>query len=385
MSERRYDLDWLRVIAFGVLVFFHAAITFVPGGLPLIQNVETSLALQWFVDYSHQFRLGLLFLVSGAGIGYARRRRNTAEFIRERTQRLMLPFVVGMLLVVPPMVYTEKVFLGEFTGNFLSFYPQFFDFVTHGVYPSGNFSWHHFWFIAYLYLYCLFGIRVFDWLDREEIEGRLRFWADGAGLYWLLAPLIVVEILLRAWFPGFRDLIHDWASFFHWFLLLSAGYCFARHPMLLDSAMQLRWYSLLIALVSTAGFFAFFYDDGFSLDPDQPAIVPVYLTYCVVRMIMIWSTTLTLIGMAARFLRFGHPVLTYLNEAVYPLFILHLTCLTVLGYFVVQWSMGVWGKYLILTGSTFVIVMLSYHWLIRPFNLVRRLFGVKPRQIPPTG
>ena len=31
--ERRVDMDWLRVIAFGLLIFFHSAIIFIPGGV----------------------------------------------------------------------------------------------------------------------------------------------------------------------------------------------------------------------------------------------------------------------------------------------------------------------------------------------------------------
>ena len=48
MNERRYDLDWLRLIAFGVLIYFHAAIFFIAGGLPLIQNQALSPGLELF-------------------------------------------------------------------------------------------------------------------------------------------------------------------------------------------------------------------------------------------------------------------------------------------------------------------------------------------------
>jgi hypothetical protein len=65
INERRADLDWLRVIAFWLLIYFHAAIAFVPGGIPMIQNAEVSPVLQVMVGFLHEFRLALLFLISG--------------------------------------------------------------------------------------------------------------------------------------------------------------------------------------------------------------------------------------------------------------------------------------------------------------------------------
>lgn len=123
--SRRYDLDWLRVIAFTILIYFHAAIIFIPGGLPLIQNLETSPLLGLFVDFSHQFRLALLFLISGAGVGFAKRHRKDNEFIIERCRRLLIPLLVGIIFVVPPMVYAKKLFLGVVDSSFRGFYPTF--------------------------------------------------------------------------------------------------------------------------------------------------------------------------------------------------------------------------------------------------------------------
>ncbi len=64
IRTRRYDLDWLRLIAFGILIYFHTAIIFVPDGLPLVQNAESSEWMHRFVAFSSQFRLALLFMIS---------------------------------------------------------------------------------------------------------------------------------------------------------------------------------------------------------------------------------------------------------------------------------------------------------------------------------
>lgn len=170
INKRRYELDWLRVIAFGVLIYFHAAIFFVPFGQPLIQNEETSTMLEHFIHVSSQFRLALLFFISGVGVYFARRKLNERAFVEERSRRLLIPLGVGLLFVVPPMVYIEKVFLSKFEGSLLDFYPLVF---TTGVYPEGNLSWHHFWFIAYLYLFAcspsLHSGGSLIWMNPDEI------------------------------------------------------------------------------------------------------------------------------------------------------------------------------------------------------------------------
>ena len=253
INERRADLDWLRIIAFLLLIYFHAAIAFIPRGIPMIQNADSSLALQVMVGFLHEFRLALLFLISGVGVAFALRRRNRRQFMRNRAVRLLVPLVFGITVIVPPMIFLEKRFIGEFTGSFVEFYPAFY---TEGVYPNGHLSWHHYWFIVYLYLYCVLGSPIFSYFKRAVGRKQLEHWAQkisrGACLYLGIIPLAVVEILLRARFPGFPDLIHDWANFSHWFMIFVAGFLLASSKPLLDRTQKLRGRSLIMAMIASA-------------------------------------------------------------------------------------------------------------------------------------
>lgn len=378
ISSRRYDLDWLRLVAFGILIYFHTAILFIPGGLPLIQNKEISFVLTEFVEISSQFRLSLLFFISGVGVAFARRRRTTAEFVKERSQRLLIPLVVGIPLIVAPMVYTEKLFLGEYEGSIFSWYDSFF---TEGVYPSGNLSWHHFWFIAYLYLFCLIGLRLFPWLEKNN-EQRLKRWSSSLEGYWLflpILPIVVIELFLRPIFPGFRDLISDWASFSHWFVVFVCGYLVAHRESLLDSALKLRYLSLAGFVLSILFLYCVFGAIEFPVDMGDPYIAYKYMVYSCVKGLLIWSAILACLGFAGRYLRINSPALSYLSEAVYPLFIWHLLVIVVLGYWVVNWDIGLWTKFWLISNLTLALCLMIYHFAIRPFNFMRLIFGVKPK------
>lgn len=378
-KKRRYELDWLRVIAFGILIYFHAAIIFVPGGLPLIQNQDTSAIADLLVSISHQFRLSLLFLISGAGVGFAIQRRSPRSFIKERSGRLLIPLALGIFILIPITVYYERLHLNQFSGNFLLFYPQFF---IHGVYPTGNLSWHHFWFIAYLYLFCLIGLKLFYFLNSDggqTVLSRISQKLEGLGLYSFIVVLLMVEIPLRGIFPGFRDLIHDWASFSHWFLLFMVGFVIAKRQDLLDLICLYRNKSIALAIISTTILFYCFYHDGkLGLSGDENYLVIRYLVFCILRMTMVWSCLMSCLGLATHHLNFNHPILIYLNEAIYPLFILHLTITVIAGYYITPLDMGIWSKYILITSTTLVVGLFLFQYAIKPFNAMRLLFGMKP-------
>jgi peptidoglycan/LPS O-acetylase OafA/YrhL len=384
IASRRYDLDWLRVIAFAVLIFFHSAIVFIPNGIPNIHNSESSAALRWFVQISHHFRLALLFLISGIGVGFAFRRRSARDFITERTKRLLIPFAVAILTVVPPIVYFEKVFQGETSATFWEFYPTFF---TAGVYPQGNLSWHHMWFVFYLYLFCLIGLPLFKALNDGEAPriARLRSWGRSYGIFAFVVPLFLVEVALRALFPGgVPNLVTDWANFFHYFLIFLAGYVVSRDEEILHNVQRVRFVSLAVAIASTALLHSLFYRDfRVQLSIHDNDIVIKYLSYCFIRVTLVWSSILTCLGFASRYLNAPSRALRYLNESVYPLYILHLLAIVALAYYVVQWDVDLRLKYLSIVGGTFLIVLATYHLAIRPSNVLRLLFGVKSKEINP--
>src|SRR5688500_16034020 len=144
-TDRRHDLDWLRLIAIIILLFFHTGMLFNPWEWH-IKNQETSIGFTYWMAWLHYWRMPLLLFISGAGTYLALRKRTPSEYAGERFRKLIIPLTFGMFVIVPPQIYFEHV--GEYS-DYGSFYKTVFDFVP---YPAGNFSWHHLWFIAYLFV-----------------------------------------------------------------------------------------------------------------------------------------------------------------------------------------------------------------------------------------
>ncbi|MEO0367949.1 MAG: acyltransferase family protein, partial [Pseudomonadota bacterium] len=343
-------------------------------------NAQSSPFMSAAVFFSTQFRLGLLFFISGCGVFYALRHRTQIEFLRERSWRLLIPLAFGILVLVPPMVYLEKRYIGEIDACIWSFLSSL---LTNGAYPKGNLSWHHFWFIAYLYLFCLVGLRLFDWLRSSSGRNWLdrlarRVDARPSQIYLVIVPLLLIELVLRPFFPGFRNLIADWASFNHWFVLFICGFVVAARPVFLQTVEILRWRSLVLAAASSAILLSIFWDYAnmtLKLFPDGSIDVSRYIFFSSLRAINAWAWLLVCVGFAARYLNRPSKLISYLNKAVYPFFCLHLTVLVVLEFWILPLSWSIATKYLVLTTLAVMIILVCYEALKR-IRFVRPLIGL---------
>src|SRR5581483_6141925 len=161
-------------------------------------------------------------------------KRNTGSFIGLRFRRLFIPLLFGMRVVVPPQIYMERLSHG-FKGNYLDFYPTVF---TTGAYPKGNLSWHHLWFILYLFVYDIVFAPFFKWSMSERGKQKLSFFnalAKGKWIYLLMLPGTAVFTSMNIRFPETHDLIHDYCYLLYLLIFLLTGFMCLNFPTLLNS------------------------------------------------------------------------------------------------------------------------------------------------------
>jgi glucan biosynthesis protein C len=371
-NPRRLDLDWLRVLAFGLLILFHSGMPFVSWGWHM-KNAEHSARLEIFMDFLHSWRLPLLFIVSGAAARLALGNRSAGAFALERLRRLGLPLVFGTLVIVPPQVYLERVRSGAFDGSYFAFYPHFFE----GLYPAGNFSWHHLWYVAYVLVYSLVSLPLLVVLRR----GRGQKWLartteflarPGALLLLMPLPLVIILALARDW-PETNRLFDDWYNLTISLMLFLYGYLIYSSEALLAAIERQRRAALAIGVLC--------YLVKMALRAGGPAIP--FLPIALSDLLFVFGIIFAIIGYAARYLRHGGPVLRYATEAVYPFYLLHQTVTVTLAYFITPWPLGVWPKYLLVATGTFGVTWLLYEGLIRRSGVLRPCFGLKSTARPP--
>ena len=107
---------------------------------------------------------------------------------------------------------------------------------------------------------------------------------------------------------------------------------------------------------------------------------PYYMSVVLVRALRAWCWLIAILGFGSRFLNFNNRFLGYANEAVLPFYILHQPIILAIGFFVVQWTMGIPLKYLIISTSSFAAIMAIYDLLVRRFNVLRFLFGMRLKE-----
>ena len=105
-SVRYHHLDAVRAFALLLGVVFHAAESFGPNNFYwAVVDCSPSGFLEWFRFACHSFRLEIFFVIAGFFARLVLVRRGTSEFVRNRTQRILVPLVVGWFLLYPVLVF----------------------------------------------------------------------------------------------------------------------------------------------------------------------------------------------------------------------------------------------------------------------------------------
>jgi hypothetical protein len=366
-SSRLYFLDWLRVLAFGLLVFYHAGLIFVDWGYH-ISNRELSEGLKFPLLFLNQWRLPLLFFISGVGIRFALGKRSRGAFIRERFVRLLIPLVFGMLVIVPPQSYYELKNNAVIYENFFHFYVEYY-------FPE-HLTWNHLWFIVYLLAFVLLTFPAFYYLrnDRRFIEWFERAFSGSASLLFLALPLFAIEVWLRDKWPDNRNLVTDWYNFSFYLVIFCYGYIIAMTRATWEAIDRDRFVYLALALLSFGMIYFGWHAPGYNFLETIPG---GHYLFDAFKCLDILCTILACMGFGRHYLNYGSPVLDYTNKAVYPFYILHQTVLIVVGYYVILTNWSITAKYLFIVVATFFVSGLIYEFLIRRWKMLRVLFGVK--------
>jgi glucans biosynthesis protein C len=371
--QRRYDLDWLRVLAFALLILFHTGMFFNTWDWH-VKNPETSPVFEYVMRFLHVWRMPLLFFISGAAVWFAMEKYKPGRFVWERVKRLLLPLLFGMAVIVPPQVYCERVADGEAFGSVWGFYQTVLRFEP---YPEGNFSWHHLWYLPYVLTFSVLLLPLFVWLKSPRGRRRLSWMTDwlsaGSRIALTLLPITAAEIGLRPFWPeNYDNLVADWAQFAITLIVFIWGFTFASSTAIWRRLEGSRRYLLGVALVTTILQYLVWY--GGLRSPVGGAI-----PYRILATANGWSCILTILAFGYRYLQFTGPRIRYANEAVYPFYIVHQTITVAVGYWMLSMQAPIAVKFVLLASATFLGSWILFEFPIKRLNLIRPLFGLKMR------
>jgi glucan biosynthesis protein C len=366
---RRYDLDWLRVLAI-LSVFVYHTTRFFNSEYWIVKNPTSYLVVDVLETIMANWIMALIFTISGASLFYALGKGGVGKFIKNKVLRLVVPLVaMGMVIFGALQVYLDRLTHGEFNGSFIEFIPRYFQ--------PGNFAWTggHLWYLEMLFIFCLIFLPLFLWLKRgsgQVVLGRLGDIFTSRGAIYLLALPTVLSLVLTdgGSFLGNTDWgggsILSHATFF------LSGYLIISHEGLQRNIQRFRRLSLSLVVFLLVIIFSLFMLFG-----DSPPGTLIYVLGRALWGFWSWSWVLAILGFGMKHLNFNKPVLSYANEAVLPFYILHHPVLVYVGYFVVRWAAPAALKFVLIDAISFTIIMTLYELFVRKFNLLRFLFGMK--------
>ena len=372
-ASRRHDLDWLRVVAFGLLIFYHIGMFYVSWGWH-VKSRYAGGSGEGLMLLLNPWRLSLLFFISGVAVKFLIGKVGSRSFMRSRFKRIFIPLVFGMLVIVPPQTYFELQRLGELDGGLARFYLNYL--TLDQLYSVITPTWNHLWYLAYILVYSLtlalmlravpFGVRA----GTQRLFERLM-----RGPFVILVPaaiFILYRFTLVPYFPTTHDLVSDWASHANYFTVFMLGYGAAKSDVFWTRIRALRWLTLASALLLGAALSLAWANwdmvsaNSLMLQAAQAG-----------RVLYAWLVILALLGLAQAHINRPGRVLGYLGEAVYPYYILHQTIIILIGVWLTPMALGGGLEFILLTLSTTLGCALLYEYIIRRSSLLRPLFGLK--------
>lgn len=343
--ERRYDIDWLRVIAIGLLLIYHLAIVFQPWGV-FIGFIQSDVPMEGLwppMAMLNVWRIPLLFFVSGMGVYFALQKRNLKTLLLERTRRILVPLLFGMVFIVPVHLFIWQKYYNQA--------------ISYKLQPG------HLWFLANIFIYVLVLAPLFIYLHRHA--SRINFlirkiMPTPLGFLVIAGTCILETTLLR---PDTYELYAlTWHGFFLGMLAFFFGFvCMQSGEAFWQNLKRWKWIfltsSILLYLIRYLVF-----------DMNAPYYLMATETI---------SWIYSMLGLGYAYLNRPGKLLSYLSQGAYPIYILHMIFLYLASYFIIPLHLPATATFLLILGITFAGCFIFYEFLIRRVKFLRPLFGLK--------
>lgn len=402
-EARRYELDWLRAFVVLGLIPVHAIVIFSSTSDVYLKNSETNSFMALLAVFAEAWGMPLLFAVAGAGAWFALKRRAPRRYLIERVKRLIVPFIVASLTIIPIEIYailmTQPGLVRSFNipihdpnymSSLLTFYAEYLRgygyFLTHFSLELAIIFWGHLWFIPRLFIYALITLPLFLWLqgprgNRARSALSRLFRLPGA-IFLFGLPLAFMELFTRAVdlraFTADWPFYDDWTQFAFFLIFFIYGYLMFDIPGMRDAIRRSGWVALALGM---AGFALALVVKGISALAANPLGYSLGdIINLPIRDFVSWFWVVAILSFAMRRLAFTNRLLRYLNEAAFPIYVIHMPILTVVAVYALPLALPWALKLALIIVVALGVTLALYEYVIRRIGVLRLLLGMKRPQ-----
>ena len=382
-AQRRIDLDWVRIAAFGLLIFYHVGMLYVSWGFH-IKSAHRITALEPLMLVVNPWRLALLFLVSGGATRFMLRKYPIGSLLRLRSARLLIPLIFGMFVIVPPQAYDQILESLGYPAGFTDFYLRHYLAFGTQFCPKPCIvlpTWNHLWFVVYLWVYTIaLGAVVAmvpplsDWIER-----RLARLLSGALL--LVVPSLLFagyRLVLLPSFPSTHALFGDWYDHALYATVFLLGFLLAHADDVWDAIGRQR----RVALSLAALFFLSFLALRWAREAGTPPSLWLKLYSGLAYGFYQWLCIVAVLGFARRWLTTDSAARRYLTDAIFPYYIVHQTAIIMIAHELRGRDLPAWLEAACVIAGTVAACVLTYE-VVRRVAILRPLFGLRVAAFEP--
>ena len=387
-NQRRHDIDWLRTLAFFLLILYHVGMYYVADWDWHVKSAQQSVWLQNLMIMSNQWRMSLLFFISGVALSLVLQKHRFSRWRLAglRSNRLLVPLIFSMYFIVPPQLFYELQQQHGLTLGYWAFLQEYWNIDT-ALAPFkqsdiGLLTWNHLWFLPYLWVYSLLALLLFPayaWLGKTLQNRPVR-------LYWFVVVIVTVLAIiwasLREAYPVTNGLLDDWYNHAKYFWVFSVGVVLPFLSALWQQIIARRRVLLGLALL---GYTWLMIDrQGYlNVGDELNSLLLIKLAHGMLLSTNHWAWILALLGYAGRYLNFSNGFLRYANQAILPWYIFHQTLIVVLAMQLLPLQLSAYFEAPLLIVLTSLGCWLGYE-IVRRVGLLRWLFGLARIVAKPT-
>lgn len=388
LSERIYGLDALRAIMMLLGLVVHTVFSYSTidwgNDWPYKDSYTTPIAEHTYF-FIHTFRMPIFFVIAGFFTCMLYLKRGVLGVASNRLQRIGIPLLFGLFILYP---LVTGGFIFSISAKELSIsagLAAFFDMQwTDLLIPT---STMHLWFIYYLLYFYLLGLLIvkackllpLSWLNLASILFNS---VISHPVYRVALPALVTAIALvpvQGVNPVSIVFNPDINSIVFYGIFFGFGWLLYYKREIIFQFKQHAW--LLVFLGS-----AIYFTSEFLIRPNMPAgkeDVNLILTRAITGGIVVWMLFYGFTGLFLRYLNKPSPLIRYIVDASYWIYLVHLPCAIWLPGFLEHTDFTLWPRMFIVFSSITLIGFVTYDLFVRSTIIGKTLNGRRyPRGLP---
>lgn len=351
---RKFYIDNVRILCILLLFPYHTSMVFNAFGEPFYVHSKSVGLLTYLMTAIYPWWMNLLFALAGISSAYALKKRSTKEYATERVSKLLIPFLFGLILIIPVQSYIADVFHNGYSEGYLKHYVVFFTKFTDLSGYDGGFTPAHTWFMLYLFIISMISLPLMKWYKNREKK------LTGSKITIpILIPMFLIILLMTPILEiGGKSIGESLACFLLGFFLLSLEEV---QNKLLKYRLPLTavW---LIAVLLRLIMYRYDMGSGILWDIEQRVIT--------------WFGILAILGLGQRYLNLHNRFTRYFSPASFPLYFLHQSALIIVAFLIVRGTDIIWLQFLSILILSFALTILGYE-IFRRISVTRFMFGIK--------